>query len=90
MEFNIFDVYTDASIDLERKIGCAGALVVDRRKDEIVKSIFGVRYNATNNMCEIIAIWLGIYQAIGLLGIESVPFHVNLFFWNERMDLWMD
>ena len=79
MEFNIFDIYTDASIDLEKKIGCAGALVVDRRKDEIIRSIYGVRYNATNNMSEIIAIWLGIYQAIGLLGTESVPFHVNLF-----------
>ena len=79
MEFNIFDIYTDASIDLNKRIGCSGALVVNRKRNEIVKSIFGVKFNATNNMSEIIAIWLGIYQAIELLYTEQTPFHINLF-----------
>lgn len=79
MEFNIFDIYTDASIDLNRRVGCAGALVVNRKKDEIVNNVFGIKLNATNNMSEIIAIWLGIYQAINLLYTEQTPFHVNLF-----------
>lgn len=79
MNFNIYDIYTDASIDLQKKVGCAGALVVNRRTNEIKNEIFALRYNATNNLCEIIAIWLGIYQAIGLLNTELEPFHVNLF-----------
>ena len=79
MNFNIYDIYTDAAIDLQKKVGCAGALVVDRRTNQIKNEIFALRYNATNNLCEIIAIWLGIYQAIGLLNTEQEPFHVNLF-----------
>lgn len=79
MNFNVFDIYTDASIDLQKKVGCAGALVVNRKTNEIKNEIFALRYNATNNLCEIIAIWLGIYQAIGLLNTEQEAFHVNLF-----------
>lgn len=79
MNFNTFDIYTDASIDLTKKVGCAGALVVNRKTNEIINEIFALRYNATNNLCEIIAIWLGIYQAIGLLNTEHEAFHVNLF-----------
>lgn len=79
MEFNTFDIYTDASIDLQKKVGCAGALVVNRKTNEIKNEIFALKTNATNNLCEIIAIWLGIYQGIALLNTEQEAFHVNLF-----------
>lgn len=79
MEFNIYDIYVDASINLEQKLGCAGMALVDRKRDTMVDSRYLVKPNATNNMCEIIAIWMGIYRAIELLYFESLPFHVNIF-----------
>ena len=30
-------------------------------------------------MCEIIALWRGVYRAIELLYTETLPFHVNIF-----------
>lgn len=79
MEFNIYDIYVDASIDLDTKIGCAGAVIVDRKKDVIVNESYGLKKGSTNNMCEIIALWMGIYKAINMLYTEQLPFQVNLF-----------
>lgn len=79
MDFNIYDVYADASINLENKIGCAGIALVDRKKDLLIDEQYFVKEQATNNMCEIIALWLGVYRAIELLYTETLPFHVNIF-----------
>ena len=79
MEFNIFDIYTDASINLDEKLGCAGMVLVDRRRDQILDAQYFVINNATNNMSEIIAIWMGIHKAVSLLYTESLAFQVNLF-----------
>lgn len=79
MEFNIYDIYVDASIDTENKFGCSGAVVVDRKKDVIISEQYGLKGQSTNNMCEIIALWMGIYKAINMLWSEELPFQVNLF-----------
>lgn len=79
MEFNVYDLYSDASINLEHKIGCAGVVLVDRKRDQIVDQSYMVKYNATNNMCEIMGIWMAIYRAIQLLYTENLAFHVNIF-----------
>lgn len=79
MEFNIFDIYADASINLETKLGCSGIILVDRKKDKIIDERYYVKIDATNNMCEIIAIWMAIYRAIELLYSQSLPFQVNIF-----------
>lgn len=79
MDFNIYDIYTDASINLDKKLGCSGAVVVDRKQNKIVDEIYALRSNATNNMSEIIAIWLAVYKAAGLKYSETIPFQVNIF-----------
>lgn len=79
MDFNIYDLYVDASINLDKKVGCAGMALVDRKRDQMLDSRYIVKENATNNMSEIIAIWMAIYRAIELLYTENLPFHVNIF-----------
>jgi len=79
MEFNIYDIYADASINLDNKLGCSGIAVVDRKKDTIVDTWYLIKREATNNMCEIIAIWMAVYKAIMLFGKEELPFQVNIF-----------
>lgn len=79
MDFNIYDIYVDASINLERKIGCAGMILVDRKRDIILDSQYLIKDNASNNMCEIIALWMGVIRAVNLLYTENIPFHVNIF-----------
>lgn len=79
MDFNIYDIYADASINLETKLGCAGIALVDRKKDLLIDERYFIKEHSTNNMCEIIAVWAGIYRAIELLFTETVAFHVNVF-----------
>ena len=79
MDFNIYDIYSDASINLDHKLGCAGVAVVNRKTDQIVKTMYLVKEQATNNMCEIMGIWLAIYIANTMRHTETLPFHINIF-----------
>lgn len=65
----IINLFCDASIDLERKIACGGCYITCQDSSnqiyEIGKRMI-IQKNATNNSAEILAIWIGVVEAIKL------------------------
>lgn len=78
MDFDIYDIYTDASIDPSTKMSCSGAITVNRKTNEIVNKIYLLIPNSTNNNGEIAAVWLGVNSAINLKHTNNNPYLVNL------------
>lgn len=69
----IINLFCDASIDLNRKIACSGCYITSHSYDMGVPSNFidmgrrlMIQTDATNNSSEILAIWLGVREAIRL------------------------
>ena len=64
----IINLFCDASIDLNTKTACGGCVIV--LQDEIGISEIGrrliIQQNATNNSSEILAIWIGVVEALKL------------------------
>lgn len=79
MDFKTYDIFVDASINLDLKQSCSGSIVVDRSIGAIIKETYLVKDNATNNMGEAIAIFMGVRDAINLLYTSNMPFTVNIF-----------
>lgn len=79
MDFKTYDIFVDASINVDLKESCSGSVVVDRSSGTIIKETYLVKDKATNNMGEAIAIFMGVRDAIGLLDVSDRPFTVNLF-----------
>ena len=64
----IANIFCDASIDTNKKIACAGSCLITQH-GKIINGPFMkhvILNNATNNSAEILAIWLGICEAIKL------------------------
>ena len=63
----IFNFFCDASIDMCKHIACAGCYSV-LQIDNTIEGIYSVKkyiqIDATNNSAEILAIWLGIVEAL--------------------------
>lgn len=78
MNFDIYDIYSDASIDPTTKMSCSGAITVNRRTNEIVDKVYLLIPNSTNNKGEIAAIWLGVNAAINLRLTSKNPYQVNI------------
>lgn len=75
----IIDIYTDASVDVGKKISCSGIIMVDRRRGKVISEQYLIKENATNNAGEIIAIWLAVNAAIQLFWLSPMPFEVNIY-----------
>ena len=62
----IFNIFCDASIDIANKIGCGGAYIVSQNENILtpIESKLRIQLNATNNSSEIMAIWIGILEAL--------------------------
>lgn len=62
----IFNLFCDASIDINRNIACGGCYITCQ--DNIGIYEFGnkmlIQHNATNNSSEILAIWVGVVEAL--------------------------
>lgn len=63
----IFNLFCDASIDLDNKVACAGCYITCQ-DDNNISNIIGLKRviqpNATNNSAEILAIWIGVTEAL--------------------------
>jgi len=79
LNFSIYDIYVDASIDLDKKLSCSGMVTVNRRTNEIVDQKYLLIPDSTNNKGEIAAIWLGVISAINIKQFETQPYIVNIF-----------
>lgn len=69
----IINLFCDASIDIDAKIACAGCYIVYQDINgtkEIGKKML-IQHNTTNNSAEILAIWIGIVEALKLRPIYS-------------------
>jgi ribonuclease HI len=77
--FTTFDIYTDASINVQKKLGCAGYVMVNRKRDQTIDQQFYCLRDTTNNESEVAAIAMGVNAAINLLYTEELPFLINLF-----------
>lgn len=64
----VFNLFCDASIDTNKKIACAGCLITCQDNLGIydVKRKAIIQLNATNNSSEILAIWIGVTEALRL------------------------
>lgn len=60
----VYDLFCDASIDLEEHVACAGCTVTRNGYEATSYGI--IQKEATNNSAEILAIWLGVRLAIGI------------------------
>lgn len=78
MDFDIYDIYSDASIDPTTKMSCSGAITVNRKTNEIVNKVYMLIPDSTNNKGEIAAIWLAVNAAINLKSTNKNPYHVNI------------
>lgn len=65
---NVINIFCDASIDVNRKVACGGCVI--SMQTEYGFSDLGSRMliqeNATNNSSEIMAIWIGVVEALKL------------------------
>ena len=65
----VINLFCDASIDIDRKIACGGCYIVRQEQNgEIYEIGFRriIQLNATNNSAEILAIWVGVVEALKL------------------------
>ena len=64
----IFNLFCDASIDTSRNIACGGCYITAQEGNLLypvdTKAI--IQLNATNNSSEILAVWIGIIEALNL------------------------
>lgn len=65
----IINLFCDASIDLDRKIACGGCYIMHQDSENKLSEIGFhriIQMNATNNSAEILAIWIGVVEALKL------------------------
>lgn len=65
----IINIFCDASIDIDRKIACGGCYIVGQESNNEIYEIGSrrlIQTNATNNSAEILAIWVGVVEALRL------------------------
>lgn len=62
----IINLFCDASIDIDKKIACAGCTISmqNNNANNIIGSRLILQENATNNSAEILAIWIGVVEAL--------------------------
>lgn len=68
----IINLFCDASIELEKKIACGGTYIMAQMDDCSIQEIGfrrALQLHATNNSSEILAIWLGVVEALKLRNI---------------------
>ena len=68
----IINLFCDASIDTNRKIACGGCYIVAQSDNIPLSPLYYkmyIQHNATNNSAEILAIWIGITEAIKIRNI---------------------
>lgn len=65
--YTTIDIFTDASIDPNTKLACAGCLAVNRSTDTVLEYGLYLDPNSTNNRAEIMAIEQGIHLALNML-----------------------
>jgi len=68
----IINLFCDASIELEKKIACGGTYIMAQMDDGSIQEIGfrrALQLHATNNSSEILAIWLGVVEALKLRNI---------------------
>jgi ribonuclease HI len=79
---NTLNVFCDASIDLNKKLACAGSVIVNSAlPDYSVYNSYLIQLNATNNSAEILAIYNGIDAAIRYMywGMHNFTCPINIF-----------
>ena len=64
----IFNLFCDASIDTDRKIACGGCYITAQDENYVspIDTKAMIQLNATNNSSEILAIWIGVVEALSL------------------------
>lgn len=62
----IINLFCDASIDTSKKIACGGCIGVIQDTDTQIIMRGVIQEDATNNSAEILAIWIGIVEALKL------------------------
>lgn len=64
----IINLFCDASIDIAKKIACGGCAIYmqDNNTNNIIGSKLMLQQQATNNSAEILAIWIGVVEALKL------------------------
>lgn len=64
----IINLFCDASIDLSKKLACAGCYIVGQENNQTfdIGNHNIIQLNATNNSAEILAIWIGVTNALKL------------------------
>lgn len=85
----IFNIYCDASIDLDRKIACGGCYIIEQDQNGQTRDIGFrriIQRNATNNSAEILAIWTGIVEALKLR--QSYPGAIFRLFSDSKISLY--
>lgn len=62
----IINLFCDASIDTNKKIACGGCYAVAQDENEHTPIGYKlcIQHNATNNSAEILAIWIGVNEAL--------------------------
>lgn len=68
----IFNFFCDASIDINTKNACGGCYITCQEDNRCISEIgyhLMIQQNATNNSAEILAIWIGVVEAIKLKNI---------------------
>lgn len=77
----IYDIFTDASIDRDTKVACAGLQIVNRESGEPVINDYTIDINSTNNRAEIMSIRNAIYyitKYVLCANRNKDPFEVNI------------
>lgn len=64
----IFNLFCDASIDINKKIACGGCYITGQEENLLypINTKALIQLNATNNSSEILAIWIGVVEALNL------------------------
>ena len=68
----VINLFCDASIDLDKKIACGGCYIIRQENNGEIYEIGSrriIQLNATNNSAEILAIWIGVVEALRLRNI---------------------
>lgn len=85
----VINLFCDASIDIDKKIACGGCYIVRQEQNGETFPIGHrriIQLNATNNSAEILAIWVGVVEALRLR--ELYPGAIFRLFSDSKISLY--
>jgi len=84
----VINLFCDASIDLQKKVACAGCEVLMQNEFNELHRLnkrYIIQLHATNNSAEVLAIWIGVVEAIKLR--QYYPYAVFRLFSDSKISL---